>query len=211
MSISKNKSLDIATLRTAVVVGAVTVLLVGCIQRDRQEVVDRVEEPAPLHLPFNTRMPRTVGVHQARRMLKYDDEIVLVDVRDGLAWSKGILKGAIHLPEELVAANALREFSDLDTRILLYSIPGRGSVKASATLRELGYRNVGRLEGDWQRWKAAGLEVGKPTTTSRFLFPAEKSTDPAVDVEIQLKDGELPFPQETAPPKVDTKTVELEA
>lgn len=144
-------------------------------------------------------------------MLATDNEIVLVDVRDGRAWSQGILKGAIHLPEELVAANALREFSDLDTRILLYSIPGRGSVLASATLRELGYRNVGRLEGDWERWQAAGLEIGKPTSTSRFLFPAEKSADPAVDVEIKLKGDELPFPEETKPVSTDTKTVELDA
>lgn len=179
----------------------------GCIQRDREEYVEEVEAPLPEQQPFNTRMPRTVAPDQAMRMLTTDEDIVLVDVRDGNAWSQGIILGAIHLPEELVAANALREFPDYDARILLYSLPGRGSILAATTMRKLGYRNVGRLHGTWEQWQEVGLPIGPPTQKSRFLFAAEEPIDNMVDTDQNLPPEELPYPEEA--PQVESPEASL--
>ena len=205
-------SASIRPITALPIIGLVAMLMLsGCIQRDREEHVERIESAVPDQQPFNVRMPRTVGVDQARRMLETDDEIVLVDVRDGRAWSKSIIKGAIHLPEELVASNALREFPDLDRRMLLYSIPGRGSIKAATTLRELGYRNVGRLHGTWEEWQQAGLPIGVPKDESRFRFPAEQQDEKMVDKDAMLTPAELPFPSEAEPIPLAAPASEQEA
>jgi len=91
---------------------------------------------------------------------KFEDNSVMIDVRETDEFKGGYLPGAIHIPRgvlEFKIAN-MPEVKK-DTHILLYCRSGNRSAYAARSLQELGYTNVTSLSGGYVAWAAAN-----PTT-----------------------------------------------
>lgn len=92
--------------------------------------------------------------------------VVLIDLRE-----EDELRSHGRIPDSVWAPRGMLEFwadpacadhraeFDPDTRILLYCASGTRSALAGETLRHLGYRSVGYLEGGLRAWKESGGSV----------------------------------------------------
>ncbi len=95
-----------------------------------------------------------------------DGEALLVDLREpGERAQFGAIPGAVHAPRGMLefwadptSAYHRAEF-DPGRRVILHCAGGGRSALAADTLRQMGYTNVGHLEGGFAAWKDAGQPV----------------------------------------------------
>lgn len=95
-----------------------------------------------------------------------DGRALLVDIRepDELRVS-GTIRGAVHVPRGMLefyadpASPYHRPEFDPAGRIILHCASGGRSALAAVTLRELGYAQVGHLDGGLKAWKEQGYPV----------------------------------------------------
>lgn len=95
-----------------------------------------------------------------------DGRALLVDIRepDELRVS-GTIRGAVHAPRGMLefyvdpASPYHRQEFDPAGRIILHCASGGRSALAAVTLRELGYAQVGHLDGGLKAWKEQGYPV----------------------------------------------------
>ena len=78
----------------------------------------------------------------------------------------GVIPGAAHIPLSVLywrldptSGHADARFDDLDRQVILVCEDGHSSSLAAATLRDLGFRRAGDLDGGFTAWSAAGLPV----------------------------------------------------
>lgn len=95
-----------------------------------------------------------------------DPGVTIVDIREpSEVASSGTIPGALCVPRGLLEFKADPTSPVHDARLepgrrtILYCASGGRSALAVATLRELGYANVGHLDGGVAAWTDAGLEV----------------------------------------------------
>lgn len=95
---------------------------------------------------------------------------LLVDLRETEERQEhGTIPGALHVPRGLLdfhadpASSYHRPELQPDRRIILHCAAGGRSALGADLLRELGYSNVGHLDGGYTAWKAAG----KPTDSGK--------------------------------------------
>lgn len=81
----------------------------------------------------------------------------LVDVREGVEWAGGRIRGARHIPlgqlEERIAEVAG------ERPVVVMCRSGKRSQRGAEILREKGHQGVVELEGGYQAWEQAGLET----------------------------------------------------
>ncbi len=89
--------------------------------------------------------------------------LVLVDVREPEELSKtGVIDGAVHAPRGMIefyadpASPYHRPEFDPTSRVILYCATSGRSALAVKALTDLGYRNIGHLDGGVKAWSAAG-------------------------------------------------------
>jgi len=101
----------------------------------------------------------TISVSDARAMLQFSSNVLVVDVRTTEEYAQGHLKGAINIP-----------LSDLPLRIgalehnrpiLVYCQTGIRGAQASTILVKAGFTKVFNLEGGITAW----IDAGYPTIT----------------------------------------------
>jgi rhodanese-related sulfurtransferase len=92
--------------------------------------------------------------------------VTLVDIREpDEVWRDGAIPGAVHAPRGMLEFWAdptspyHREEFDPVARFILYCASGGRSALAAQTLQELGYLNVGHLDGGLNAWKEHGRPV----------------------------------------------------
>ena len=97
-----------------------------------------------------------------------DGQAVLVDIRETEERvQNGSIPGAVHLPRGMLEFYAdpsspyYRSEIAPDRRVILHCAAGGRSALAVRALQELGYRNVGHLDGGFGAWAASGLPVEK--------------------------------------------------
>jgi sulfur-carrier protein adenylyltransferase/sulfurtransferase len=96
----------------------------------------------------------------ARNMLKNcDRNLVLLDIREREATTLGYIKGATHVPENVLQMHAENVVPEKETPVLLYCGTGIRSLLTAKTLKDLGYRDVRSIQGGFNAWKDAGYEV----------------------------------------------------
>lgn len=91
---------------------------------------------------------------------------ILIDIRESEELKQnGKIPGALHGPRgmlEFYADPSLPyhkpEF-EKGNRIILYCASGGRSALATATLKQMGYENVGHLDGGFKAWKEAGMPI----------------------------------------------------
>jgi rhodanese-related sulfurtransferase len=84
-------------------------------------------------------------------LMESDDNAVLVDVREPLAYQYEHIVGAINVPQSKMAEQAESAFPDKDQTIILYCDYGGVSKIAAEDLVDMGYTNVIEFDGleDW--------------------------------------------------------------
>jgi len=107
-----------------------------------------------------------------------DPWLALVDVLPVESYDKAHIPGAIHLPLPAIRESGRSVLRDLNREIVVYcegpSCPM--AAEAVALLKELGYRNVRRLEEGISGWKKNGGTVARPTRNPAATPPARKKT-----------------------------------
>ena len=90
-------------------------------------------------------------------------ELTVIDVRERDAFEAGHVPGARLLPRGELELRVNEELSDPTRRIVVYCEFGRVSTLATATLRQMGFRDAVALDGGMKAWREAGypLQVGK--------------------------------------------------
>jgi rhodanese-related sulfurtransferase len=80
-----------------------------------------------------------------------NNEIVLLDVREGSEWDEGHIKGAQHIPLGNLNTETIKDLPK-DMQIYIYCRSGRRAGDAEIKLKELGFNNVEKLGGiiEWQ-------------------------------------------------------------
>jgi rhodanese-related sulfurtransferase len=81
---------------------------------------------------------------------------ILIDVREDREWTRGRIKGAIHMGKGILERDIERRVPQKGTAIVLYCGGGYRSALAAESLSKMGYRNVTSLKGGWKGWKKAG-------------------------------------------------------
>lgn len=92
--------------------------------------------------------------------------VTIIDIRESEELKQnGKIPGSFHAPRgmlEFYADSSLPyhkpEFNK-DNRIILHCASGGRSALATKTLKEMGYENVGHLDGGFKAWKEAGMPV----------------------------------------------------
>ena len=92
---------------------------------------------------------------EAYELLENDKNISLIDVRSLKEFTKDHIKGAIHVPMDMVVSKKLE-----DKKLLVYSERGERSVEASRILSKRGFK-VLHLKGGVVFWIRAGYKVGR--------------------------------------------------
>lgn len=94
------------------------------------------------------------------------DGATLIDLREpNEREQNGVIPGAVHAPRGMLefwadtTSSYHREEFDPNRRIILHCASGGRSAMAADTLQQMGYPNVGHLDGGIKAWKEAGLPV----------------------------------------------------
>jgi molybdopterin/thiamine biosynthesis adenylyltransferase/rhodanese-related sulfurtransferase len=97
----------------------------------------------------------------------WNEDVVLVDVRESDEVAAGKLPGAVHVPRGFLESRIDGAVGDRQKRVVLYCASGNRSALAARTLKEdLGYENVESMTGGYTLWKDRGYEVDVPRVLS---------------------------------------------
>ena len=113
---------------------------------------------------------RTITATSLAAMLQAPDAPVLLDIRDPVEADRGHVPGATSLPRRRLEFRIASLVRDRSTPIVVYGDRDPRAEHAATTLSRLGYRNVTRLDGGLQAWRAAGgsLATGNNVPSKRF-------------------------------------------
>jgi len=103
----------------------------------------------------------TVSELTARQQAAPSD-LVVVDVREDREWSKGYIRGAVHMGKGILERDAEKTWPDLRTEIVLYCGGGFRSALAAEALQNMGYTRVSSLAGGWRAWNAINAPTSIP-------------------------------------------------
>jgi len=87
------------------------------------------------------------------------NDLVVLDVREKLAYDSGHIIGARHLPRGQLELRVDEEFPDPTLRIVTCCEFGKISTLAAATLRQLGFLRAVALDGGIKAWREGGLPL----------------------------------------------------
>ncbi|HEX6724677.1 MAG TPA: rhodanese-like domain-containing protein [Gaiella sp.] len=112
-------------------------------------------------------------------------EALIVDIRsDDERRRDGIVPGSLHLPRTVLEWRVDPEsgwsndhVADSGRRLVLLCAHGWSSSLAAATLVDLGYADVGDVEGGFEAWLAAGLPHASATERPRGVLPGMAPPD----------------------------------
>lgn len=102
-----------------------------------------------------------VGHVSPAKLIKTDQWIILLDVRDEPDYDEEHLPGAVSLPRGYLELDIDEIAPDADTHIVTYCGGGTRATLSAHTLKNMGYENVSVLTGGFRGWKAEGLPTEK--------------------------------------------------
>ena len=100
-----------------------------------------------------------VGHISPDELIKADDSVILLDVRDEPDYEKEHLPNAVSLPRGYIELDIDDVAPEENTHIVTYCGGGTRATLSAYTLKNMGYQNVSVLTGGFRGWKAAGLET----------------------------------------------------
>ncbi len=99
-------------------------------------------------------------------IINQDPTLLLVDLRDSIAYNKFSIEGAINIPFAQLLDSDNIDYYDLDElNIVLYDNTGLTSESAWLILRRKGYTNITMMEGGLYRWAETIINPKEPSDT----------------------------------------------
>jgi adenylyltransferase/sulfurtransferase len=120
-----------------------------------EEATPAIEHETPTSEVAQSPSYRDITPVEAKALIDENPDLVVIDVG---AHPTGILPGAIVLPVEGALEESLGTF-DPEGHYLVYGRYDTASTQGAQMLVDSGFKNVYRLLGEFQAWKAAGYEV----------------------------------------------------
>lgn len=115
---------------------------------------------AALLIPTLLRRGDKVGILQATQLIN-QGKTVLLDVRDGAAFSLGHMREARNIPLKELGSR-IGELDKFKAKtIIVVCASGLQSSRATGVLRGAGFANVVSLSGGLNAWQAQGLPVAR--------------------------------------------------
>jgi len=99
------------------------------------------------------------SVKDVIKMVRDNEDVTIIDVREDNEFHKGRIKGAIHIGKGIIERDIHLHISDHRKKIVLYCGGGYRSALAVEALEKMGYTNVISMDGGWKGWNAEGGEV----------------------------------------------------
>lgn len=96
-----------------------------------------------------------------KEKLTKKESVILIDVREKDEYDEGHLPDSYHIPRGILEMTMEKNLREKEREIILYCAGGGRSALAGAVLKQLGYENVGSMEGGFGAWKLSGFEVQK--------------------------------------------------
>lgn len=105
-----------------------------------------------------------MSMQELRRRLEAGfKDLVVLDVREGNAYTECRIPGALSIPRGQLELRVNELLPDPTQRIVVYCELGKISTLAAATLHEIGFRRTVALDGGFQAWKQAGYPLAPST------------------------------------------------
>src|SRR5438045_9497902 len=103
--------------------------------------------------------PSIERIAPAEALRRQQRGAMLIDVREDSERAAGKPASALGIPLGMIAERIAEIARDPNVEVLLSCATGARSLRAAATLQELGYRHVASVEGGFLRWNAEGLPI----------------------------------------------------
>jgi len=132
---------------------------------------------------------KEIDVHQLKRRMEEDDELVVVDIREFDEYAQGTIPGSHYIPRGFLELRIENLAPRRDTPIALYCAGGVRSALGARSLTEMGYTNVMSVAGGFNGWKNAGYPFVVPrimTDEQRHRY-SRHTMIPEVGEQGQLK------------------------
>lgn len=91
--------------------------------------------------------------------IKKNKDLVLLDVRTPMEYSKGKIAGSINLPVDKVKEEVEKLIPEKDKEIYVYCLSGSRSVFAVDTMIKLGYKKVFDVKNGLLAWRVSNFTV----------------------------------------------------
>ena len=95
-----------------------------------------------------------------------NENTILIDIRESEELKQnGKIQGSVHAPRgmlEFYADETLPYYKtefNKNNRLILHCASGGRSALATATLQEMGFKNIAHLDGGIKAWKESGMEI----------------------------------------------------
>lgn len=118
----------------------------------------KMKTPMDLVLEAKQDIPE-VSVDELKEKLDRNDNLALIDVRDGEEVSQGSIPSAIHVSRGTLEFQIGNQVPNRDQEIILYCAAGFRSLLAAQSLEKMGYRSLFSLEGGFRQWMEEGYKV----------------------------------------------------
>ena len=94
---------------------------------------------------------KQITAEEAANMMQSETDYIILDVRTAQEYASGHIPGAVNIPNETIASEAIQQLPDKEQLILVYCRSGNRSKQASEKLVNLGYTNIVEFGGinDW--------------------------------------------------------------
>ncbi len=119
---------------------------------------------------------RTIGTHEAQELIDKGG-VDVVDVRELDEWATGYVPGARLVPLGQLKADP--DGARLGSPVLFICERGGRSLQAAEVAQARGVAEIYSLDGGTAGWRAAGLPIAKPGTSSATGSAAEPAQDDA--------------------------------
>ena len=101
-----------------------------------------------------------LNVNEAVRLMN-DENVVLLDVREGNEYSSGHIRDSIHIPMSALSKRISELEKYKNKQILAYCRSGSRSNSACSSLSKQGFESVSNLAGGIMSWTNANLPITK--------------------------------------------------
>ena len=89
-------------------------------------------------------------VEDVMKMMKDNEDFILVDTREDNEFNNAHIKGAIHIGRGILERDIHLHIPGHDKKIVLYCGGGFRSALAAESLQKMGYENVISMDGGWR-------------------------------------------------------------
>lgn len=112
-----------------------------------------------------TKSTQLLSATELKERLDGDSKLIVLDVRHESEWRAGHLPGSVHIPLPELEARAPEQLRP-DRAVAVHCAQAYRSGMAVSLLERLGYPKLYHVNGGFEAWRSAGLDVARPLVAS---------------------------------------------